>query len=436
MGTKGIGRRDFIKGSLGTLLIASLAGYPSRAAETLTVLTHTAFLNGLGGEAGPNSLWARFAEQHGVNLQFVTQGTHSDLQAGFFREVSLNPSLTDVGVIKPDWFGKTQLELLEPLSGRLESDPIEDFDDFFPGLVEFGNFQGTQYFIPFMTGTWLLFIRQDLYDQFGMSPPQSMEELADQARFLHQNTPSDVFGFLVAGNKGQQWQFFKNWVGAFGQKSLIDDEGNPLLNTQAAVESFQLIVDLVREGVVPPNMTEFANAETINLWQQGKVATGIAFSSWFKQFNDPDSSTIVDAWSAHPWPGSDALKDQLDKQFGYMTTWMLGLARNSAKKDLGWELIKFLTSKEVMKQSAIDGGMQVSRVSVWNDPSVKKTLLTADATLQQLQKASFPWPLGTPNAVQILDVLGEEMQLAYLGRKSAREALDAANERAKELLTS
>jgi ABC-type glycerol-3-phosphate transport system substrate-binding protein len=164
------------------------------------------------------------------------------------------------------------------------------------------------------------------------------------------------------------------------------------------------------------------------------VASGISFSSWFKLFNDPKSSTIGGKWSALAWPPADALRNRPQEVYGYMTTWMVGLARNSAEKEMGWELIRHLTSKATLKTAAAKFGMQSARKSVWEDSAVRGTLLTADATLAQLQKASPPWPLGTNNAVQILDVLGEELQLAYLGRKSVSEALGSANDRARQLL--
>ena len=85
MRTKTIRRRELLKAGLGSLSLVVLPIHSVRAADQVAVLTHTAFLKGLGGEAGPDSMWANFSRQQDVNLQFKTQGQHSDLRAGFFR---------------------------------------------------------------------------------------------------------------------------------------------------------------------------------------------------------------------------------------------------------------------------------------------------------------------------------------------------------------
>ena len=75
--------------------------------------------------------------------------------------------------------------MFEPLDGYLKKEPIEDFDDIAPGLVQGMTVDGKLIGIPVRHATQGLFYNEALLEEQGISaPPTTLEELVEQAQKL------------------------------------------------------------------------------------------------------------------------------------------------------------------------------------------------------------------------------------------------------------
>src|SRR5262245_9205491 len=73
-------------------------------------------------------------------------------------------------------------EFLLPLNERIKT---LDVADFVPTTVASGAFQGTQYAVPVDPNVQLLVYRKDLFEQKGLKPPATWDELLADAKALH-----------------------------------------------------------------------------------------------------------------------------------------------------------------------------------------------------------------------------------------------------------
>src|SRR5690606_5154840 len=127
-----INRRHFLAGTaaIGAL---SFAGVSFAASRTLNVLRHRVHQTSLGdGHADALKDW-KPANDAAVNW---TTFDSNPLMDRLFREASLSSTDFSVGFMVDNRPTSEIAKLFEPLGPWLEKDPIEEFDDIAPGLVQ------------------------------------------------------------------------------------------------------------------------------------------------------------------------------------------------------------------------------------------------------------------------------------------------------------
>ena len=105
---------------------------------------------------------------------------------------------------------------------------------------------------------------------------------------------------------------------------------------------------------------------------------------------------------------------------------------NAVDKDLAWSAIRTISSKAVTLGAARNGNGPV-RVSTYTEPDFAASQPLAAIEAKALSRARVPLP-AFPEAVRAQAIFVEEVQLAVLGRKSAKDAVASIAERVKPLL--
>jgi multiple sugar transport system substrate-binding protein len=104
----------------------------------------------------------------------------------------------------------------------------------------------------------------------------------------------------------------------------------------------------------------------------------------------------------------------------------------SGDPEMAMELIQFYLAPEVQKRQVIDTGWLPARLSVLADAEVQAAVPHASVVLQQAQ---YPYSsFWTPDYDAVTQAIGEEIQRALAGEKTAHQALQDASDSVTAIL--
>jgi multiple sugar transport system substrate-binding protein len=198
--------------------------------------------------------------------------------------------------------------------------------------------------------------------------------------------------------------------------ALLNDNGEPVINSTAAVQTVGMIKDLVDRGVVPFG-EEVRNLRT--LFAQDRV--GFFFEGpWIAGVLDGEGMSR-DEWSVAPWPGQVQPASHL-----------LCLSQQSEHKDLAWDLMKFIvtdetTTKEYYKRTGL---MPVVK-SHYNDPVYDNHY--AQTFLDQMERMRNPNVWASPKKYEIEIAFMEGIQKILLGEIGVKAGLNEINDEIKSI---
>jgi xylobiose transport system substrate-binding protein len=180
-------------------------------------------------------------------------------------------------------------DMLMPLDDLLERDP-ELAEAFIPSVLESGQVDGVQYGIP-LRGTQpvILFYNQALFDEVGVEPPETWEDLLD---LVDAFTEADVTPFALAGADPwteQMWlQYLVDRIGGPEVFQRIDDGDMEGWRDPAVLEAAEAVRDLVDRGAFGDSYASVSYTEggASTLLSEGRAAMHL-MGSW-------EYSTLLD----------------------------------------------------------------------------------------------------------------------------------------------
>ena len=197
-----------------------------------------------------------------------------------------------------------------PLIGTLSQDlaawedwaPQEFLDGFVPGALAAGKYQGRTYGVPYGATTRALYYRRDLFDEAGLAPPTTWDELVATGQVFQEAYP-DMAAISIQGHNGDG-DINASWVHSFlagngGAFTTPDDETNPV-NSPELVEAVQFMSDLINEHKITqanPLDTDFFGQ--MDLFTAGRAGMNIN-GPWLMAISE--DSDIAGKWALAPVP--------------------------------------------------------------------------------------------------------------------------------------
>lgn len=316
----------------------------------------------------------------------------------------------------------------EPLNNYISNpsltNPNWDPDDFIPSVANAQIVDGKRIAVPLNAVSWLLIYRKDLYQQYGLNVPKTMEELRENAKKLTQN---DVYGYVGRGKRTQSVATWSMFLHAFGGQWL-DEKRNPAINSPQAIQALEFYADLMK-NYANPGAAENDWYDLQSLLQQGKVAQAIDASAWLGALVDPEKSRISETVSFARMP------DGPGGSVADLWSWNLAISSLSQKKGPAWYFVQWATGKEMQYYAQLKN-TPTARISAWDLPEFK------NATNQEWLKAvsesfAVARPILHPPVVavsEIEDVIGEAIVNTILGLQDAKSALDQAAQEMKYIM--
>ena len=417
---------------LGSAAALALAAGLARAQEvTLTILSHKVHetvSRGLTPGTVGGDIAGEWAKKKGVKLNWIT-GNIEPIHDRLFRELSLRETSIDLAFVINKFETPKISTLLEPLDDWQKKAPIEDFAGIPANLLVATRYKGVLTAVPFRHATPGLFWNKELFKERGLDrPPRTADELVAFARKM---TYTRADGTRVNGliaNSGDEHLAVLTILNMYGAE-LIDKDQKVKANSPQMIKGLKVLAELYKEGVLPTNYATISIDDVIGAMQQGRAAMGVDPFARYTVYNNPKASKYPGQIEVVALP-ADAGLGRTDTSMTEI--WSMAIPKNSKQKELAWDLIRELSSKENTVRIALNGNGPV-RPAAYDDERLKKQLAYTVEESKAIKNALVV-PSGFNASLEALTIFKEESQAAVLGRKTPEQAAAAMQSRIEPLV--
>ncbi len=379
-----------------------------------------------------------FTAQTGIEVE-VDMLPYLDMRERQTLELALDEGAYDlisyVVFSKADYVYADQIWNLAPffMNPRL-ADPTYDAADLIDGYVQnigvaggergyLPGPTGSLYGLPFGSETSVLFYRTDIFEEHGLTPPETYDELLDLACRIPELEPGMGGVASRAASGHQAAHAFLLHLAPLGGR-VFDRSWNPIINNEAGVaaaEALQQIVDCGPEG-----SSAFGPAEAANAFAQGQAAMFLDSIAFAPTFQDPARSQVVGnvGYAMHPM---GVRRGSQTGGFG------LAIPRNAEHPEAAFLLMQWLTSREGDLAVAMAGG-NPSRFSTYANAELNARYPWSAAFGEALEFADPDWRPIIPAWGRINADIGTTMSQVLTEGLDIQTALDGIAERTRALM--
>jgi len=305
------------------------------------------------------------AENPDVNIEVVDTPDFVEDRLGVYLQLFEAQSPEgDVFQIDVIWPG----DLAEHFVDLYDYGAADVAGDHFDAIIENNTVDGKLIGIPWFTDAGLLYYRTDLLDKYSLQPPTTWDELQSAAQTIQDGERAagnqDFWGFVWQGNayEGLTCDALE-WVKSNGGGTIISPDGVITINNQNAIDIVNQAASWV--GTISPDgVTAFGEEDARAVWQAGNAAF---MRNWPYAYSlgNADDSVIKGLFDVSPLPagasGSGAAT---------LGGWQLAVSKYSAHPEEAAKLALFMASYDEQKIRAIQGSLNPTIKSLYQDPDV------------------------------------------------------------------
>ncbi len=370
----------------------------------------------------------QFEEETGMKVDFIITGD-APLDEKASLELTAPKTNLDVTFLKfflgQDYARRGYLAAFDDLlSGP---DALQHFSE---SALNIARYEGKIYGVPLMMEPNILTYRADLFAKHGISVPNTMDELMEAARIITEKEDG-VYGIVARGHRrgrpNWDWSsFLRAWGGNY-----LDENGNPAINSEAAVKSLEAYTKLLT-SYGPPGVADYNWQDVQDDMAAGKVAImydAISLSVRLAKPKDPNYSKFSDKLSFAVVPEGPA-----GRESGFFS-WLFVIPKNSKEenKEAAMAFIEWSFTPEIAKKV----GWGAAAEDVFNAPAYpdyegSKPLF--EVYREALKYSSPDYRPLLPELPQVMDIVDLAINSSLAGLKTPKEALDQAQEELEALL--
>jgi multiple sugar transport system substrate-binding protein len=344
---------------------------------------------------------------------------------------------------------------LEPLDDLMKKTPASvwnpKLDEVEPPYREvYCKWGGKVYALPYDGDVLELYYRKDFFEDPAekaafkqkynrdLVPPATWKDWLQVAEFFTRKQGETLagkklerpyYGTAEYGARGFSYGWFLSRFASSGG-IYFDENMDPMINTPAAVEALQNMVDSLK--FCPPDVLSYGYEELKNAFLNGDVAMVVQWSDVGKKTADPQLSKVVGKVGFALVPGTE-VNGSVQHRTPMPVGRVLAVPATSKNKEAAYWVAKYLSLDESPITVAANwSGQDPYRVSHFtdashykfsDDASRKDYLAATEANL----KNGFP-DLNIPGAAQYIDALDLAVNKALSGEADPKTALDGAAE--------
>jgi multiple sugar transport system substrate-binding protein len=256
------------------------------------------------------------------------------------------------------------------------------------------------------------------------APPRTVDAFVEALKAIKRTQPQSVPYAMTTKNNNSLSPDFQVWLWTFGGQ-LFDDKGKVLVNSPAGVRALGFMADLVKDGLAakdidrPDARRMFAQNQT-GFYQDAPLARGFARNNSGK---GADFDVNVVAMATPVLRASDTPQSFA---WGHLLT-MFGDAKavNAQSPQARFANHLALTDASQLAYFKDQGLFPVTLTALGqlaNDPYVS-AWTKASATAERDEISMWP------NSADLTTIVGEEVQGALLGQKTAQAAIESMGRR-------
>lgn len=356
----------------------------------------------------------------------------------------------------------------EPLDEYVSDSDVLNPDNFIPKVWEdaavygppgdYYNLSGDTRInqIPYQTNVLTMYYRQDLYDEAGLEPPETMsdyenaaEELTDEDAGIHGMGMMAREHASVFTEWKSECQCYRNVdneaAGRFFEGEVVDPQSppmgfssswEPVFDNEVAQDSLQTYVDRVNAPYTPDGVTGWDWTDMTQNFIQGNIATAHAFSTTARTANDESQSQIVGDVGYAPYPGVEV--DGEVVRGPHYGSWCLAIPANSNNKDAAWDFIEFQHREEIALERARIGA-QPSREDVYETLSQgSEEVFPGSQQFFEAMLEGIRVGVGRPKILGYLEwreMMVGELNSAAIGNQTPETTLQESQEQTNGILS-
>lgn len=315
---------------------------------------------------------------------------------------------------------------VEPLNQFFEDEnllwPEYDMDDFYASALGAGERGGENFTIPLLLETSLLAYNKEIFEEYGVEVPQTMEELEEVARTIYEESNGETYGITLRGKRASatsQWIDFAHSFGA----DWLDEDGNAAIGSDESIAATEFYGRLLRE-YGPRSAPSNSWYESISIFMQGEAAMVYDASVFRPNYEDPEQSQI------HDKVGYAVIPEGPAGRVPHISNWGLAIYSGSENKEASWLFIQWATSKAMALAGQLEG-LPSARASAWSSEEFKSKDTSPEWTEASMRAYELASPIWNPpiiNVGEARDAAGSMIVAAILGEDVAAAAADAEAE--------
>jgi len=257
----------------------------------------------------------------------------------------------------------------EPLNKYLDNPTLTPPDFNWKDFGRAGTYwglkaDGTVIAIPMGVGLAGYMYRKDLYQQKGLKPTTTVDELIEAVKATH--NPPAVFGYAGRGLKNANVPVWGCLTIALGGNYLDESKTTLLATAPESVEAAKIYAELMRK-FAPAGSIGFNWMECQGAFTQGLIACWPDSIQFAAPFEDPAKSKVAGKCGYSPHPGSPKRKP-----FGGTAMDAIALNPFGKNKQAAWLFAVWASSRPVHFRLMTEGAMIGTRTSIYQDPEFVK----------------------------------------------------------------
>ena len=302
-------------------------------------------------------------------------------------------------------------------------DALEEM--FTPGFLAMGQVDGKQVALPWIAGTIGMVANQKVLDAAGVDGiPGTVDEFRAALEQVRENVPNSVPYGMATKNNASILLDYLIWAWTFGA-DVIDADGKPDVNSAEGVAALEFMVGLMNDRLAAP---EIDRPDARRLF--GQEATAFYFDApSAKNFAADFSGQGMDyAVNIIPMetPTMKADGTPAAIQWGHVLV-MFNDDNASSDSAASKFLMNTMSDDVLVDYALIKGALPPTFTALESEQVASDAYMAAWAEAAVAPRPNPIAPLANGGAIS--DIIGEEVQAALLGQKTAQEAADAMQER-------
>lgn len=435
---RGVSRRQFLRiggvSLAGAALLGTSAcggGGPETADDGSLLVV---FAMGPDDSGSLTELVDRFNKQNAGDIRINYREQPTDTGAYFDRlRTQFQSGGGDIALIGGDVIWPAQfaangwiIDLSDRFTEQMRSDFLE-------GPVESNTYDDAVYGVPWFTDAGMLYYRQDLLDDAGISdPPTTWTDLRDMAKQIQGDADvENGYVFQGANYEGGTVNGLE-FINSFGGAVLDENDASKVtIDSPESVDGMATERSMVEDGIAPQAVSTYTEEESEAAFLGGNT---VFCRNWPYMYglagDEPNDSSqlVLDQIGVAPLPAAEG-GESVSGLGGW--NFYINSAVPQETQDAAWEFVKFMTASEQQKYRALEGGFLPTLTALYEDKEILNNVPVIRLGGEAL-KRTVPRPVSPVYSDMSLE-MAEQFNSALNGETEPQQAISDLQERLQDI---